>query len=213
MIDWARVEWDDFEKLCAELLELNDFKNIEWFGKTGGDKGRDLVAVRTEDPLPGVRLQRKWLVQCKRYTRKRLTKLEIEAFFVAAKEHAPEVALLIVTTTLTPDVRDWFNTVRKQYPFEILVWEERDLEREVRRHRERLSVLPAIVRGTEDAERFYPVPSSDRFYMCNEIDDVGFYVMNAGSRAEDVRRIRQFIDFVRTTEVVFDEDDVDKHPG
>jgi hypothetical protein len=66
MVEWSQISPDEFEKLCAELLELSGFGNIEWFGKGGGDKGRDLIASRIEERLPGIRRETKWLVQCKR---------------------------------------------------------------------------------------------------------------------------------------------------
>jgi hypothetical protein len=45
MADWKRVSAEEFEKLCTELLELNGFENIQWYGSGGGDKGRDIVNV------------------------------------------------------------------------------------------------------------------------------------------------------------------------
>ena len=49
MIDWKRVSAEEFEKLCTELLELNGFENIQWYGSGGGDKGRDIVATKIEE--------------------------------------------------------------------------------------------------------------------------------------------------------------------
>jgi len=210
MIEWSQISPEQFEKLCAELIELYGFSNIEWFGKGGGDKGRDLIAFRLEEPLPGVRRQAKWLIQCKRYTRKRISKLDVEAFLVAAKEHSPDTALLIVATTLTPDVRDWLRSVRDQYRFEIILWEERDLEREIRRYRERLSIVPTLRPRSEDSVLFYPMRSYDRIYMSNEIEEVGFYVVSHSDPSDDVRRIRKFVDFLRNNEVHFQGDDNDR---
>lgn len=201
---WADITPDAFEKLCAELLEHTGFTNIEWFGSGGGDKGRDLVANRIYEPLSGTRRMQRWVVQCKRYTEKRLTKAEIEAFLVACKEHRPDCVLLIVTGTLSADVRDWLNETKTDYRFDILLWEERDLEREIRRFREHLTNVPEIEPKSERPIQFYPVSSGSQNYMCNEVEEVGFHVMNAGGTADDIERIRQFTDFIRHNEISFD---------
>lgn len=209
MFRWKDFTPDAFEKLCAELLEHSGFTNLEWFGSGGGDKGRDLVGNRIHEPLPGTRRMQRWVVQCKRYTEKRLTKVEIEAFLVACKEHRPDCVLLIVTSTLSADVRDWLNATKVDYRFDVLVWEERDLEREIRRFRERLTNVPEIEPKSERPVLFYPMSSGDQNYMCNEVEEVGFHVMNADGTENDIERVKEFIDFIRHNEISFDapEDD------
>src|SRR5690349_1564081 len=100
MIDWSSLSPLEFEQFCAELLGLNGFENIEWYGKGGGDKGRDIVATKSDAPLPGVRRSRSWVVQCRRYTKKTLSKGVLADLFAAAREHKPDVVLLIMTSTL-----------------------------------------------------------------------------------------------------------------
>jgi hypothetical protein len=46
MINWTRINPEEFEKFCAELLELNGFENLQWYGKGGADKSRDIVATK-----------------------------------------------------------------------------------------------------------------------------------------------------------------------
>jgi hypothetical protein len=43
-ITWSQLTPTEFEKLCSLILEANDFTDIKWYGKSGGDKGRDLTA-------------------------------------------------------------------------------------------------------------------------------------------------------------------------
>jgi HJR/Mrr/RecB family endonuclease len=155
MINWTRVNPSEFEKFCAEILELNGFENLQWYGKGGADKARDIVATKMEAPLPGIRRTRTWVVQCKRYVRAKIGKQDINEFLIAAREHDPDAVLLIVTTTLTSGVRDWIEAVRKDYKFEIFTWEERDIEREFQRHGKKLSVKPPIIPQKEQPVLFY----------------------------------------------------------
>lgn len=208
MIEWSKVTPEEFEKLCAEILELNGFSNIEWYGKSGNDKGRDITATRVEDLLPGIRRERKWIVQCKRYVNKRLTKHDLEGFLIAAKEHSPDTTLLIISSTLTPDVRDWLKVTQKDYRFDIFVWEERDLEREIRLYTNRLTYKPPISPQSESPVLFYAMSHHDRVYMCNEIEDVGFYVANSSAKNEhDITIIKEFINFIRENKITFDDNE------
>lgn len=204
MIEWSKVTPEEFEKLCAELLELNGFSNIEWYGKSGGDKGRDITATRVEDRISGIRREKRWIIQCKRYVSKRLSKQDVEGFLISAREHAPDTALLIISDTLTPDVRDWLKTIQTDYRFEILVWEERDLEREVHRHANRLSCNLPVKPQAENPIVFYELSHNVRNYTCTEFEEVGFYVMNAGGEKYDIPRIQEFIKFIRANEITFD---------
>jgi hypothetical protein len=45
--------------------------------------------------------------------------------------------------------------------------------------------------------------------MCNEVDEVGFYVLNPDGWPGDIERIQQFIDFLRHNEIVFDNSEMD----
>ena len=41
MINWKNLTRIEFEELCYILLEQNSIKNLEWYGRSGGDRGRD----------------------------------------------------------------------------------------------------------------------------------------------------------------------------
>ena len=118
MIKWTDINPTRFEELCYELIEQNGFKNIEWLGKGGGDRGRDITAVKHEEPLSGIRRERRWIVQCKRYVKAAPTKIDVESFLVAAREHTPDAVLLIITNTLSANTKDWLKAVTPQYTFD-----------------------------------------------------------------------------------------------
>jgi hypothetical protein len=207
MIDWKRVSAEEFEKLCNELLELNGFENIQWYGSGGEDKGRDIVATKTESPISGVRRQRRWIVQCKRYVRTTVKKQAISDFLTAAREHEPDAVLIIMTKTLTANVRDWLQAVRKEYRFEICTWEERDLEREIGRFRTQLSKIPPIVPDPKRVMTFSPVGESGVTYypgLESEFEEVGFHLMNSYGSERDREILQKFIEFIRHNEVRID---------
>ena len=124
MIKWSDIEPTQFESLCYELLEQNGFTNLQWFGKSGSDKGRDIVAVKLEEPLSGIRIEQKWSVHCKRYVKAPPSKAEMETFLAGVREHSPDVVLLVISNTLSASTKDWLNAVRSEYRFEIYTWEE-----------------------------------------------------------------------------------------
>jgi predicted helicase len=197
----------EFEKLCTELLELNGFENLQWYGSGGGDKGRDIVATKIESPISGVRRQRNWVVQCKRYIRTTVKKQEISEFLTAAREHEPDAVLIIVTRTLTANTRDWLEAVRKEYRFEICTWEERDLEREIGRFRTQLSKLPPIVPDPKRVTTFSAIGESGVTYfpdIASQFEEVGIHLMNSYGAERDRQILEEFIEFIRHNEVRFD---------
>src|SRR6266567_2477815 len=86
-ITWSQLTPTEFEELCYLILEANEFTDIEWYGKSGNDKGRDLTAKKEESLLVSSKTIAKWIVQCKRYVTKAPTKRDIESFLTAAREH------------------------------------------------------------------------------------------------------------------------------
>src|SRR5438067_23744 len=128
-ITWSQITPTEFEKLCYLILEANEFTDIQWYGKSGGDKGRDLTAKKEESPLLSTKRTAKWVVQCKRYVTKPPTKRDIDSFLTDAREHKPDNALIIITNTITPNTREWLNSVRQDYKFRILLMEEVALEK------------------------------------------------------------------------------------
>jgi len=207
VIDWTSLSPEEFERFIAELLELNKFENLQWYGKGGGDRARDIVATKTESPLPGIRVTKKWVVQCKRYIRSKISKTEINDFLVAAQEHLPNAVLIVVTGTLTSGVRDWLEVVRKEFKFDIHIWEERDIERELNRLGTEISTVPQIVPQKKQPAYFYETNHIRTLYWCSEFDEVGFFVMNGDSGKGDIEQIKEFINFLRHNEVVFENDD------
>lgn len=206
MIDWNAVSPENFEKLCCEILTLNEFSNIKWYGKGGGDKGRDILASKIEEPLPHVKESKTWLIQCKRYISSSLGKKEIDEIFTDAKEHSPDYLLIMTCGSLTSNTKDWFNSVKVKQDFLSYVWEQVDLEREVSKHQAKLSQQFSFIPKRGQAARFYHMPTGGTTYYCNEIEEVGFHILNRYEQGCEVKMINDFIQFIRENEIVFDED-------
>lgn len=102
------------------------FYNVEYIGGSG-DRGRDLLAQSITRPLPGRQLTRRWVIQCKRW-RKPPSKKHLHENFAAALEHHPDYYLMIGTFTITSALLDWLESIRSDYPFDILVIGRDELE-------------------------------------------------------------------------------------
>src|ERR1051325_11451915 len=85
-ISWSQLKPKEFEQLCCLILEANDFTDIQWFGESGNDKGRDILAMKIESPLSSVRRAAKWIIQCKRYVSKPPKKDDIASFLTNRRE-------------------------------------------------------------------------------------------------------------------------------
>ena len=137
-IDWSKIKSKKFEELCHIILTLNGFANIRWFGKSGGDRGRDLMAEKVEMPLPGIVKTGKWIVQCKRYVSKPPNKAVLNETITWCEAHKPDYLLFIITNVLTADTKDWLEKRSENVPFNIFCWEELDIKNELTRHPELL---------------------------------------------------------------------------
>lgn len=127
-LDWNQINPKEFEELIFHLLAEEGFYNLEWFGKGGGDRGRDVTGTKIEEPLSGQKLERKWVVQCKHTSR--LNKLALEKDLAAALEHKPDYWLLCTSLCLTSDQRDWLHSVESNYNcrFKIICLDQPQLE-------------------------------------------------------------------------------------
>jgi len=208
-ISWSQFEPKEFEQLCLLILEANNFSDIQWFGETGGDKGCDIVAKKMETPLPAVHRSTKWVVQCKRYVSKPPRKEDLASFLVAAREHKPDNVLIIITNTLTPDTKDWLDSVRADYQFRIYLWEEHDLRREIATHKRHIAERFPRIYSKADPIFFYHLLGNEVLFVCNEFDDINILVMNKNAAnktevSEARKYVAEFIQFLKQNDIDFD---------
>ncbi|AXP81516.1 hypothetical protein CJ739_2443 [Mariniflexile rhizosphaerae] len=203
-INWTEISPEDFERICFKIIEENDFKNLKWFGKSGGDKGRDLVGDKYEEPLPGVTKSNKWVIQCKRYITKPPSKADINNILIDAEEHNPTDVLIILSNTLSANTKDWIEQKRKETKYYIHIWEELDLEREINRHRRKIEELfPNFIE--KNNVEFYEITDVTKHYFgCNEFENVEIRVLDSESKEEALRQVKEFIDFLKNNEIIWD---------
>jgi len=113
-INWKEIDPTNFEKFIAYLLEKLNFHNITWFGKGGGDKGRDIVAYTTEYLPLNLSYQRKWIIQCKRWS-KFPSNTQIFNEIDTALEHKPDFWVLAIPLDPTANKIDYIENISKNY--------------------------------------------------------------------------------------------------
>jgi tetratricopeptide (TPR) repeat protein len=133
LIDWKNLTAEAFESLCYDVLANSGFKNLEWMGRTGGDRGRDILGYKPQSITEIKEIQRRFLVQCKKY---RPSVTDLNNVIAWADAHDPNVLMLMVSDTLTSDTHDWIDKMKPKKRYDIIVFEEKDFEDFFDRHGE-----------------------------------------------------------------------------
>lgn len=196
-MDWNKLTPAEFEQLCGMILEANNFTDIQWFGASGNDKGRDILAKKLETPLSGIQIQATWVIQSKRYLTRPPAKSELNDFLNAAREHKPDKVLIAITNTLSSNTKDWLESIRNDYRFQIYLWEERDLLREVHNHKGQISErFPGIYRAGEPVYMYQRHPYEFRF-SCNEFEEIEILIFNKLNIEEAKQEAIAFLNYIR----------------
>lgn len=194
--DWHQITPPAFEKLCSAVLTESGFKNVQWFGETGSDKGRDILAEKDDSPVPGIDRRQRWLIQCKRYLKTKLSKAELKDLLDAAMEHSVDCVLIIVTTSVSANLRDWLAKAKENYPFEAFIWEELDFRRQVNKLKPALlDAIPELTAGHQPIW-MYPMHTNEIQLGCNEFEEVKLLVSNVDSPEEAKVKAAEFLRYV-----------------
>ncbi|AFQ19766.1 hypothetical protein P9133_26850 [Bacillus thuringiensis] len=119
---WTEINDRYFEKFVYHLLSYGEttFHNRTWFGRGGGDKGRDVVA-NTIERLPfGLAYERKWIFQCKRW--KNMPDQGV-LYKEAAKaaEHRPDYWILVIPLEPSSGRYDYIKFLEETFPFKVWI--------------------------------------------------------------------------------------------
>lgn len=209
-VDWTILTPREFEELCYILAEANGFQELRWYGKGGGDKGRDITAKKETAYTDRMRVSENWVIQCKRYTVEPPGVAEISRLLEQCREHKPDNVLIIVSNTLSPGTKDWLNAVRSDYRFHVHLWEEMDIVREIKAHRKALSpnfvkLLKQPALRSADPLRFSQARMLPLHYRCDsdEFEEIGFFILNDYGHEQNVKWLAEFIEYLRDHEVRF----------
>jgi hypothetical protein len=136
VLDFAALSPFDFERLCLALIgKRSGYGRLEHLGVSGGDRGRDVVAVRRS--RGGA--EQLVYVQCKRLGRTpgiamylnelRSIKRHVDAGSIAE----PDVVIFAVTANISGDVRTKVRDESRSLGFEAEFLGASELDEEVRR--------------------------------------------------------------------------------
>lgn len=133
MINWNQISADRFEQLCTDIIQIEGFYNIRRLGGSG-DRGRDITAQKESQLLSGKKEVQNWIIQCKRLVKTNLTIDDLSTELNKVRMHNPDYYLLILSNTLKPNVVDWLDGIKEQFPFKIIIndidWLESQLKRQ-----------------------------------------------------------------------------------
>lgn len=206
----SKLTPQQFEEVCYHILEANKFTQLQWYGKLGGDKGRDILAVQIESPLPNIKRESKWIIQCKRYLHKQPSKTDISDFLNSCREHDPNKVLLIYSCTIKANMKDWLDKVSKQYSFQIFYWEEKDIYREIENHRTHIAKHFPNLLKTGKRVNFYHTGSCETDFHCNEYDEAVITILNQDDYNSARKMAQDFIDFIKNNNITIDNKDYSK---
>ncbi len=202
-VDWKLVSPESFELLCARLLETQGFKNVIWHGVGGSDRGRDLTARKSIKLTDTQEYLTSWAIQCKRYIKNPPSKSELNEWVASCKEHQPDYALLIHTSNSTSATKDWLAKSLNDYPFKVLIWERRDIERELVIHRSVLvQEFPELYRTDKPVLDLYPAePGKFSFVLTDFEVEISAY--NCNNEVDAEIKIRRFLEQARSHDFIF----------
>lgn len=120
MVNWKEVHYTNFEKFIYYALSKAGFRNRKWFGRGGGDKGRDVVAYTYEEKPFNLGYERKWIFQAKKWS-KFPSNTIISNEIQTAKQHYPDFWVLAIPLELTAGQIEYLEFMDKNNSFKIMV--------------------------------------------------------------------------------------------
>ncbi|WP_255906700.1 restriction endonuclease [Priestia aryabhattai] len=140
MIEWEKVDARYFEKFVYHALKELGFKNRQWFGRAGGDKGRDVTATWTEELPFEMSYERKWIFQCKRW-KAVPTPAKILGEISKAAEHHPDHWVMVIPLDPTPGVMDYLTRMEDSFKFKLSIVPKAQLEEILNEYPKLMNVL------------------------------------------------------------------------
>lgn len=131
-IVFTRLDGDGFEELCFDLLVRVGFHGLTW-RQGGADSGRDIEARLTvHNPLLGPCVER-WFIECKNHAAGvRVSDLDTKIAWARAKR--PDHLLIVTSSYLTKDTREWLDGVKTDLRATVHVLEGKELKRILTRY-------------------------------------------------------------------------------
>lgn len=118
--EWENIEPANFEKFVYHLIINQNFKNVQWFGRGGGDKGRDVIGDYIEELPLGITIMTKWIFQCKRW-RRMPSKNDILNEISKVAEHHPDYWVLVIPVDPNANFHDFLKQMEANYNFKLFI--------------------------------------------------------------------------------------------
>ncbi|WP_413671077.1 restriction endonuclease [Mucilaginibacter sp. Mucisp86] len=128
-INFERLDWKQFEELCYDLLVKFQFHSMAW-RQGGSDNGRDIEAKRYITDSIVSPYQEKWFVECKRHSNGLALDQVVEKINWTRVEKADHF-LLIVSSYVTTQTREWLEKARQTEFFTIHIIEGKFLKQQL----------------------------------------------------------------------------------
>ncbi|HYL99427.1 MAG TPA: restriction endonuclease, partial [Blastocatellia bacterium] len=147
ILPFSELSAAQFERLCLWLVDREGYRNAQYYGESGSDGGRDIIAYNTT-----ARGEELWYFQCKRKGRVTSTELRAEVDKISRlaagdPEKRPSGIVFLTSASVSAGIRDSIGKYcRGRYRVEV--WTRVQLDERVKHHR-------AII-----DEFFYTVPDA-----------------------------------------------------
>lgn len=128
-IDFEKIDWKQFEELCYDLLVKFGFHSMCW-RQGGADSGRDIEAHKYITDTIVSPFTEKWFIECKRYS-SGLPLDQITEKVEWARVEGADHFLLIVSSYLTQQTRDWLTKAKAKEHFKIHLIEGKFLKQQL----------------------------------------------------------------------------------
>ena len=135
-LDWDRLTDQDFEELCYDFLSKSGFENIEWYGRGGNDRGRDIKCAKSEIVFENFRKTTNYLVQCKKWVSRPPEPSDLNDTIAWADAHRPNALIIMVSNTLTGNSKDWLKEIEKNKSYAIYLYEELNFKNFLERNKD-----------------------------------------------------------------------------
>ena len=140
-LDWSKINYNEFENLCFDLLEsLDEFENVKKMGGAPGDLKRDITATQRIETIFGTEY-RKWVVQCKHYQKEKVNPNDLPGLTNALSTHNSEGLLVMTSSELTPNARKYLEDFSSdpKNPYKAAWMEKNKLEELIKNNQKLLN--------------------------------------------------------------------------
>lgn len=102
-LDFSHLTYEDFERLCYDILIKRGFIDVHPVGKSNAsDGGKDILASEEYRTITGIET-RKWIWQCK-HSKKSLNRKDVSEINDLLQENNASAYGLLCSSSLTPDL-------------------------------------------------------------------------------------------------------------